>query len=156
MSEKAMSLKLKVCSTSLTAIRSLHTSNKMPSINEFELKNAAGETTTIPKAKATVIVNTASACGYTKHYAGLQALYAKYADKGLLVTAFPCNQAFVKDKYNVTFPVYNKLEVNGDEEHPLFAYLKSVESAGDSGDVKWNFTKSTPTISSGYMLVAAP
>eukprot|EP00953_Heterococcus_sp_UTEX-ZZ885_P020816 11645-Heterococcus_DN1.PRE.3 len=126
----------------------------MSSINEFELKNAAGETTTIPKAKATVIVNTASACGYTKHYAGLQALYAKYADKGLLVAAFPCNQfggqepksieeitEFVKDKYSVTFPVYNKLEVNGDGEHPLFSYLKSVETVGDSGDIKWNFTK---------------
>ncbi len=105
--------------------------------------------------KTVLIVNVASACGYTPQYAGLEALYRKYRDRELVVLGFPCNQfgaqetgsdaeisAFCGTTYGVTFPLFSKVDVNGDDAHPLFKWLKS-EKKGIFGteSIKWNFTK---------------
>lgn len=105
--------------------------------------------------KVLLIVNTASKCGFTKQYAGLEALYKKFAAKGLLVLGFPCNQfgkqepdseatiqQFCTINYEVTFPLFAKIKVNGKEAHPLFVYLKEcLPGAMGSKTIKWNFTK---------------
>ena len=105
--------------------------------------------------KVLLIVNTASQCGFTPQYAGLEALYRRYADRGFAVLAFPCNQfgkqdpgdaaelaSFCSTTYDVTFPVFAKVEVNGDGAAPLFRHLKR-EAPGLLGSegIKWNFTK---------------
>jgi glutathione peroxidase len=105
--------------------------------------------------KTVLIVNVASACGYTPQYAGLEALYRQYKDRGFVVLGFPCNQfggqesgtdaevsAFCAVNYGVTFPMFSKVNVNGDDAHPLFKWLKS-EKKGVFGteSIKWNFTK---------------
>ena len=102
-----------------------------------------------------LVVNTASKCGFTPQYAGLEALQARYADRGFAVLGFPCNQfgnqepgdaeaigGFCRKNYGVWFPMFAKVEVNGAGAHPLFAWLKSQKSGllGLSG-IKWNFTK---------------
>ncbi len=106
------------------------------------------------KGKVLLIVNTASRCGNTPQYKGLQELYAKYHDRGFEVLAFPCNQFghqepgsdedirdFCETRYGVEFPLFSKIEVNGDNAHPLYKFLKS-EKTGLLGDsIKWNFTK---------------
>ena len=107
------------------------------------------------RGKTLLIVNVASQCGFTPQYAGLQALYDKLKDRGLVVLGFPCDQfghqepgseaeiaQFCAGNYGVTFPMFAKIEVNGANAHPLYAYLKS-EKAGILGTeaIKWNFTK---------------
>ena len=107
------------------------------------------------KGKTLLIVNTASACGFTPQYAGLEDLYKKYKDKGLEVLAFPCNQfgkqepgnnteikQFCDLNFNISFDLFSKIDVNGDNTHPLFEHLKS-EAPGILGSkgIKWNFTK---------------
>lgn len=102
-----------------------------------------------------LIVNTASQCGLTPQYEGLEALYQRYAGQGLVVLGFPCNQfgrqepgnseeisTFCQKNYGVSFPMFEKIDVNGDSAHPLYKYLKS-ERAGLLGieAIKWNFTK---------------
>ena len=105
--------------------------------------------------KVLLIVNTASKCGYTKQYAGLEALYKKYKDRGLVVLGFPCNQfggqdpgtddeiaSFCEINFGVTFPLMAKIKVNGKEADPLFAFLKErAPGEGGSLTIKWNFTK---------------
>ncbi len=107
------------------------------------------------KGKTLLIVNTASACGFTPQYEGLENLYKKYKDSGLVVLAFPCNQfgkqepgsdseikEFCDLKFNISFPLFSKVDVNGDDAHPLFQYLKdSLPGILGSKAVKWNFTK---------------
>ena len=106
------------------------------------------------KGKAVLVVNTASACGLTYHYSGLEKLYQKYKDEGLVIIGFPCNQfgtqepgtseeiqEFCSLNYDVTFPMSSKVEVNGKNEHPLFKYLKSELKGTLTDSVKWNFTK---------------
>lgn len=104
--------------------------------------------------KVVLVVNTASRCGFTPQYGGLEALYKKYADQGLMVLGFPCNQ-FGKQEpggadeiaqtcrvnYGVSFPMFGKVEVNGRAAHPLFRYLKNVLPGALGGRIKWNFTK---------------
>ncbi|MBS1802187.1 MAG: glutathione peroxidase [Acidobacteria bacterium] len=108
--------------------------------------------------KVLLIVNTASQCGFTPQYAGLEKLYRSYKDRGLVVLGFPCNQfgaqepgaaaeigAFCEQNYGVSFPVFAKIEVNGANAHPLYRYLKR-EKPGlfgpfGGGAIKWNFTK---------------
>ena len=105
--------------------------------------------------RVVLVANTASACGFTPQFAGLQKLYADYRDRGLVVLGFPCNQfggqdpgsaaeigAFCQQNYGVDFPMMAKVEVNGDGTHPLFAWLKA-EAPGLLGSqaIKWNFTK---------------
>lgn len=107
------------------------------------------------KGKVLLIVNTASACGFTPQYKGLQALHDKYKDQGLEILAFPCNQFKEQEKgsneeiksfcdlnFNIKFPLFSKIDVNGDNAHPLYEYLKS-EATGILGSksIKWNFTK---------------
>lgn len=107
------------------------------------------------KGKVLLIVNTASACGFTPQYKGLEELYEKFKDRGFEVLGFPCNQfgrqepgsaneiaEFCERNYGVTFPMFDKIEVNGANAHPLFGFLKN-EAPGILGtrDIKWNFTK---------------
>lgn len=107
------------------------------------------------KGKVLLIVNTASQCGFTPQYEGLQALYQKYREQGLEVLAFPCNQfagqepgndqqieQFCSLNYQVTFPVFSKIDVNGESAHPLYKHLKKA-APGILGTtaIKWNFTK---------------
>ena len=106
------------------------------------------------RGKAILVVNTASKCGFTPQYAGLEALHKKYGEKGLAVIAFPCDQfghqepgsaeeisSFCSLNYGVTFPIMEKIEVNGKGTHPVFAYLKDAAPAALGKGIKWNFTK---------------
>ena len=107
------------------------------------------------RGKVLLIVNVASQCGFTPQYAGLEALQRKYAERGFAVLGFPCNQfgaqepegedqirQFCESRYDVTFPLFAKIDVNGARAHPLYAYLKSAEPGLlGSEAVKWNFTK---------------
>lgn len=125
------------------------------SIYNIPLKDIDGKSASLKayEGKVLLIVNVASKCGYTPQYEGLEALQEKYKDKGLAVLGFPCNQfggqepgtneeikQFCSSKYQVTFPLFDKIEVNGRHRHPLY-----VQLAGDSspfpGDIKWNFNK---------------
>jgi glutathione peroxidase len=106
------------------------------------------------KGKVLLIVNTASECGFTPQYQGLQEIYDRYKDRGFEVLGFPCNQfghqepgtdediqSFCQLNYGVTFPIFAKVDVNGENSHPVFQFLKS-EKGGLLGDgIKWNFTK---------------
>ncbi len=106
------------------------------------------------KGKVLLVVNTASQCGFTPQYKGLQELYAKYKDRGFAVLGFPCDQfghqepgsddeikSFCETNYGVDFPLFSKIEVNGDNADPLYKFLRS-EKGGLLGDaIKWNFTK---------------
>lgn len=107
------------------------------------------------KGKTLVIVNVASKCGFTPQYKGLQELYEKYAARGLEILGFPTNQfagqepgtneeiaTFCSTTYGVSFPMFSKIDVNGDGRHPLYAELTKAEDAGgNAGDVGWNFEK---------------
>lgn len=107
------------------------------------------------EGKVLLIVNVASKCGFTKQYTGLQEIYDKYKDKGFVVLGFPCNQfgaqepgteeqikEFCETTFGVTFPMFSKVDVNGDNTHPLYKYLKSnVKGTLGTEDIKWNFTK---------------
>ncbi len=125
------------------------------SLYDIPLKDIDGKDTTLkPYAgKVLLVVNVASKCGYTPQYAGLEAIYKKYQDQGLVVCGFPCNQflsqepgtdaeikAFCTSKYNVAFPMFDKLEVNGANRHPLYVALAGKDSPFP-GNIKWNFTK---------------
>jgi glutathione peroxidase len=128
----------------------------MPNIYDFSAKAADGSEVSLAKYRGQVmlIVNTASKCGFTPQYAGLETLYKDLQAKGLTVLGFPCDQFmhqepgddaeiqnFCTTKYDVTFPVFSKIEVNGGNAHPLWAYLRH-EKSGVLGDaIKWNFTK---------------
>jgi glutathione peroxidase len=110
------------------------------------------------QGKVLLIVNTASKCGFTPQYAGLEELYRTYKERGLEILGFPCNQfgaqepgaageieAFCKKNYSVSFPIFEKIEVNGADAHPLYRFLKKSKPGllgviGASG-IKWNFTK---------------
>lgn len=106
------------------------------------------------KGKTVVVVNTASKCGLTPQYEGLEALYEKYREKGLVILGFPCNQfgnqeaggadeieSFCQVNYGVSFPMFDKIEVNGDGAHPLYKYLKKEKGGLLGSKIKWNFTK---------------
>ena len=107
------------------------------------------------EGKVALIVNVASKCGLTPQYEGLERLQKTYGDQGFTVLGFPCNQflgqepgtneeiaTFCSTTYGVTFPMFDKIDVNGDDQHPLYAELTQVEDAGGAaGDVQWNFEK---------------
>ncbi len=129
----------------------------MSGIHDFSATTIDGEAQPLSdfKGKVALIVNTASKCGFTPQYKGLEALQRKYADRGFAVLGFPCDQfghqepgdaAEIRDfcslNYDVSFPLFAKVEVNGDGAHPLFRYLKK-EAKGLLGTeaIKWNFTK---------------
>ena len=119
------------------------------------LKDIDGKLTSLKayEGKVLLIVNVASKCGYTPQYTGLEALQQKYQGKGFTVLGFPCNQfgaqepgtaeeikQFCSSKYQVTFPLFEKIEVNGPKRHPLYSMLAGKE-APFPGDIRWNFTK---------------
>ena len=129
----------------------------MASIYDFSVTDISGKPVKLDryKGRAVLIVNTSSKCGYTPQYKGLEALYAKYHAKGLEVLGFPCNQfgaqepgdakeiaQFCAINYGVTFPLFAKVDVNGDNAAPLWKYLKAEKPGllGSEG-IKWNFTK---------------
>ena len=129
----------------------------MTNIDEFSARTLAGKPVSLADfhGKVLLIVNTASKCGFTPQYAGLQALHTKYQDQGLAVLGFPSNQfgqqepgnadeiaEFCETNYGVGFPVFEKIDVNGADAHPLFKHLKSA-APGLLGSeaIKWNFTK---------------
>ncbi|WP_262852379.1 glutathione peroxidase [Mumia quercus] len=106
------------------------------------------------RGKAVLVVNTASKCGFTSQYEGLEALYRKYQDEGLVVLGFPCDQfrnqepgdeAEIKEfcslTYDVTFPMFSKVDVNGPDAHPLYKWLRDQKSGVLGDRIKWNFTK---------------
>ena len=106
------------------------------------------------KGKVVLVVNVASKCGFTPQYKGLEALYLKYKEKGLVILGFPCNQFggqepgnekeiadFCSLNYGVTFPLFTKIEVNGKNANPLYVYLKDKLPGTLGNDIKWNFTK---------------
>ena len=126
-------------------------------IYEFEVQTITGGKVGLDtyKNQVMLIVNTASKCGFTPQYEGLETLYEEYKDKGLVVLGFPCNQfggqepgsesdiaEFCQLNYGVSFPMFAKIDVNGDGAHPLFKYLKkSQKGILGSEKIKWNFTK---------------
>lgn len=149
-------------------------------IYKFTAKDNKGDTVSLNDyaGKVLLIVNTATQCGFTPQYSDLQALYAEFADQGFVVLDFPCNQfggqapgsdaeiaSFCETKFGVTFPAFSKVEVNGENAHPLFKYLtgetsfggfdsahpiasvledmlgKADPDYGKKSDIKWNFTK---------------
>ncbi|MGA0607147.1 glutathione peroxidase [Phenylobacterium sp. VNQ135] len=129
----------------------------MGSIYDFAAETIDGRPAPLSdyRGKVVLIVNTASKCGFTKQYAGLEALYRKYGDRGLVVLGFPCNQfgaqepgdeeeirSFCSLTYDVDFPMMRKIDVNGPKAHPLYAFLKTQKKGvlGTEG-IKWNFTK---------------
>ena len=126
-------------------------------VYEFSADNIMGLSQSLEsyRGKVLLIVNTASKCGFTPQYEGLQELYEQYHDQGLEILGFPCNQfmnqepgsaeeikEFCQVNYGVTFPMFDKVEVNGPDAHPLFVYLKK-QAPGALGTkaIKWNFTK---------------
>jgi glutathione peroxidase len=129
----------------------------MKTLYDIALTRIGGSQTTLSeyRNKVLLIFNAASQCGFTPQYAGLEALYQKYQDRGLVVLGFPCNQfgsqepgsdeqiaSFCEKQYGVSFPMFSKIDVNGPDAHPLFELLKQ-QAPGVLGSeaIKWNFTK---------------
>ena len=131
--------------------------DEIKNIYNFSCTNVNGEEISLSdySGKALLIVNTASKCGFTPQYQGLQDLYKEYSGKGLEILGFPCNQfgsqepgsdeeisLFCSTKYDVTFPLFSKIKVNGPAAHPLFKFLTSSKPGLlGSEKIKWNFTK---------------
>jgi glutathione peroxidase len=127
------------------------------SVYEIPISGLDGEPDLLASQKghATLMVNVASKCGLTPQYEGLERLHEQYGQKGFSVVGFPCNQflgqepgtpeeiqEFCSTTYGVTFPLSEKIDVNGDDRHPLFAHLEEVPDAeGHTGDIRWNFEK---------------
>ena len=128
----------------------------MSTLFDFTATTLAGEERHLAEyaGQVVLVVNTASNCGFTSQYAGLEQLYAEHRDEGFVVLGFPCNQfrgqepgsedeiaEFCKVNYGVSFPMFAKVDVNGSEAHPLFEWLKEETKSVLGGRVKWNFTK---------------
>jgi glutathione peroxidase len=128
----------------------------MPDIHEFSARSLAGEQVPLKRFEGQVllIVNTASGCGFTPQYKGLEQLHRDFSPRGFAVLGFPCNQfggqepgdakaieAFCETRYAVTFPMFDKVDVNGSQAHPLFEHLKNAKSGLLGSSIKWNFTK---------------
>ena len=120
-------------------------------MHEFTLNSIDGKPAPLSayQGKVVLIVNVASRCGFTPQYAGLEALYEKYKDRGFVILGFPANnfgaqepgtneeiKTFCSSKYNVTFPMYSKISVKGDDKAPLYQFLTAT-----GGEIQWNFTK---------------
>jgi glutathione peroxidase len=128
----------------------------MAGVLDFTAKSLAGEDIPLKRfeGKVLLIVNTASACGFTPQYRGLEALHQALCPRGFSVLGFPCNQfgsqepgdaaqieRFCAGNYAITFPMFAKIDVNGGNAHPLYRYLKSEKSGLFGPSIKWNFTK---------------
>jgi glutathione peroxidase len=128
----------------------------VPNLSDFSARAITGDDLPLSRyaGQVVLVVNTASKCGFTPQYDGLQTLYEKYQPRGLVVLGFPCDQFghqepdddsaiddFCTLNFGVTFPMFSKIEVNGEEAHPLYRWLRQ-ERSGVLGDaIKWNFTK---------------
>jgi glutathione peroxidase len=128
----------------------------MPGVYDFTATSLVGEDIPLKRYEGQVllIVNTASKCGFTPQYEGLEALYRELSPRGFAVLGFPCNQfgaqepgdakqiaAFCESRFEVSFPMFAKIDVNGETAHPLYKYLKSARSGLLGSSIKWNFTK---------------
>ena len=129
----------------------------MTTAHDFDATSLDGKPVPLREfaGKVLLIVNTASKCGFTPQYQGLEALYQKYRDRGLVVLGFPCNQfgaqepgsaveigSFCEKNYGVSFPMFEKIDVNGDTAHPLYQWLKkNARGVLGTERIKWNFTK---------------
>jgi glutathione peroxidase len=128
----------------------------MPGVYDFTARSLAGEDVSLKQFEGQVllIVNTASKCGFTPQYQGLETLHRELAPRGFSVLGFPCNQfgaqepgdarqiaEFCESKYDVSFPLFEKIDVNGANAHPLYNYLKREKSGLLGSSIKWNFTK---------------
>jgi glutathione peroxidase len=128
----------------------------MAGVYDFTAKSLAGEEVPLKRydGQVLLIVNTASACGFTPQYKGLEELHQKLSPRGFSVLGFPCNQfggqepgdarqieQFCTTNYAITFPMFAKIDVNGDGAHPLYQYLKNAKSGLLGSSIKWNFTK---------------
>ena len=128
----------------------------MTTLGDFSATGIDGTDTDLSSYEGNVVlvVNTASQCGFTPQYQGLQELHDTYAERGFTVLGFPCDQfgnqepgedaeiaSFCERNFGVTFPLFSKVDVNGDGAHPLFQWLKKEKSGLLGGKVKWNFTK---------------
>jgi glutathione peroxidase len=128
----------------------------MPGVYDFAAKSLAGEDVPLKQfeGKVLLIVNTASQCGFTPQYQGLETLHRELSPRGFAVLGFPCNQfggqepgdarqiaEFCETKYDVSFPLFGKIDVNGGNAHPLYNYLKREKSGLLGSSIKWNFTK---------------
>jgi glutathione peroxidase len=126
-------------------------------LSDYPIHTLAGDSSSLGdfKGKALLLVNVASQCGLTPQYTGLEALHERYESRGFSVLGFPCNQfgaqepgspdeiaSFCSTNYGVTFPLFEKIEVNGEGRHPIYAELEKVADAeGHTGDIRWNFEK---------------
>ena len=128
----------------------------MPGVYDFTAKLLAGGDVSLKQfeGKVLLIVNTASKCGFTPQYQGLEALHRELSPRGFAVLGFPCNQfgsqepgdakqiaEFCESKYDVSFPMFEKIDVNGTNAHPLYDYLKREKTGLLGSSIKWNFTK---------------
>jgi len=128
----------------------------MTALTDFSATAIDGQERSLAEhaGEVVLVVNTASECGFTPQLEGLEALYESYRDRGFTVLGFPCNQfggqepgteeeigEFYQKNYGVTFPMFAKVDVNGDDEHPLWAWLKSEKGSLLGARIKWNFTK---------------
>jgi len=128
----------------------------MSSLSDFEATSIDGAPVDLSSyaGQVVLIVNTASQCGFTPQYEGLQKLYDDYGDQGLTVLGFPCDQfghqepgtedeigAFCEKNFGVTFPLFSKVDVNGDDAHPVFQWLRAEKGGLLGSKIKWNFTK---------------
>jgi glutathione peroxidase len=126
------------------------------SLYNFTLNNIDGKPMPLAdfKGKVILMVNVASQCGFTPQYSALEAIYEKYKGQGFVILGFPANnfgqqepgtneeiKTFCSRKYSVTFPMYSKISVKGDDQAPLYQYLTQTADPSHSGDIKWNFTK---------------
>lgn len=148
---------LMLCATSLVLVGTAATAEAEAPQLSGTVKTIDGDTVNLDQyaGKVVLAVNVASRCGFTRQYAGLQKLYDTYREKGFVVLGFPCNQfagqepegeadikKFCQTEFGVTFPMFAKVEVNGDDALPLYKFLTSDEaSVEDAGPVKWNFEK---------------
>jgi glutathione peroxidase len=138
------------------ALVTMATSLFAAGIYSFTLNSIDGQPAPLAdyKGKVVLIVNVASQCGFTPQYSALEAIYEKYKDQGFVILGFPANnfgaqepgtneeiKTFCSRKYSVTFPMYAKISVKGNDQAPLYAYLTKETGAGIAGDIKWNFTK---------------
>lgn len=123
---------------------------------DFTLNNIDGKAMPLAdfKGKVILMVNVASQCGYTPQYTALESIYEKYKDQGFVILGFPANnfgaqepgtneeiKTFCTRKYSVSFPMYSKISVKGDDQAPLYQYLTQTADPSHTGDIKWNFTK---------------
>ncbi len=131
--------------------------SSIQSSHQLELRRLSGKPESLAaySGKVVLAVNVASRCGFTPQYAGLQALQDRYADRGFTVLGFPCNQFFHQEpgtaeqiqefcslNYGVTFPLFAKLDVKGEGQHPLYAFFsETADDSGKAGNVSWNFEK---------------